>query len=495
MTSDLLGTVRSWGRPRVGVIGDLMLDEYVWGDVERISPEAPIPVLRVSRRQHRAGGAGSVIVDVARLGAEVHAFSWLGSDAAGDRVAEIFRAEACVLDGVVRDATRRTTLKSRHIGYVQHADRAMQQILRVDEEDRSPLAGERRGAILDAFRRVASKLDVVLISDYQKGLLDEEFVQEILRAARGVPVLIDPARSGNYAPYRGATLICPNRYEAELASGIACRDLDGSRRAAEKLLGDLDLEVVVITLDRDGIWLATRSGESRHVPTRARNVADVTGAGDMVLAVLGMAAASGCGWHDAARLANVAAGIEIRHIGVTPISRDELAQELLFEGHRAADKLRSAEDLHRIVGEARKGGKRVVFTNGCFDLLHLGHHEVLHGARQEGDLLIVAVNSDTSVRRLKGPTRPAIPQDRRIRMLAGLEFVDCVTVFDEDTPNHLLELLQPDVLVKGGEYRDRKEGVVGREIVEAYGGRVAFVEQLPGWSTTRLLGEGADRAP
>lgn len=490
MARDLVRTVREWGRPRVGVVGDLMLDEYVWGEVERISPEAPIPVLRVARREHRAGGAGSVVIDVARLGGDVTVFTIVGQDAAGERVSEMFREEGARLDGVYYDPGRRTTLKSRHLGFVQHADRAVQQILRVDEEDQQPIAPEARSFILRALGECAPDLDIILVSDYHKGLIDDSFVIELACAAGDVPVLLDPARISDYSIYRGVRLVCPNRYEAELATGIPCRDLGGAKMAAEALRDQLRLDVAVVTLDREGMFLAAKDGTSRHVPTRARTVADVTGAGDMVLSVLGVARAAGCDWFEAAQLANVAAGIEVRHIGVTPVSQDDLAQELLWDGHVAADKLKSPRELTAIVERARRAGKTVVFTNGCFDLLHRGHHEVLYEAKRRGDVLVVAVNSDASVRRLKGPTRPSIPEDGRVRMLAGLEFVDYVTVFDEDTPNHLLELLRPDVLVKGSEYRERPQGVVGREIVEAYGGRVEFVEQLPGWSTTSLLEEG-----
>ncbi|HLU47284.1 MAG TPA: bifunctional heptose 7-phosphate kinase/heptose 1-phosphate adenyltransferase [Planctomycetota bacterium] len=489
MARDLAQTVREWGAPRVGVVGDLMLDEYVWGEVERISPEAPIPVLRVSRREVRAGGAGSVVTDVARLGGEVTVFSVLGQDAAGERVSEMFHVEGCRLDGVYFDARRRTTLKSRHIGYVQHADRAVQQILRVDEEDKVPISAEAREVILSALRERAEELDIILVSDYHKGLIDKAFITALAAAAGDVPILVDPSRVSDYSIYRGVRMMCPNRYEAELATGIACRDVDGAREAADALIERLDLEAAVVTLDREGMFVATRDGEARHVPTRARTVADVTGAGDMVLSVFGVARAAGCDWFESAQLANVAAGIEVRHIGVTPVSREELVQELLWDGHLAADKLKTPSELATIAAEAKRAGRTIVFTNGCFDLLHRGHHEVLYGAKRLGDILIVAINSDASVKRLKGPTRPSIPQDGRVRMLAGLAFVDYVTVFDEDTPNHLLELLRPDVLVKGSEYRERTEGVVGREIVEAYGGRIAYVEQVPGWSTTSLLGD------
>jgi D-beta-D-heptose 7-phosphate kinase/D-beta-D-heptose 1-phosphate adenosyltransferase len=359
-------------------------------------------------------------------------------------------------------------------------------MLRVDDEDLSPISSEKIALLLDAIGRQMPSLDAVLISDYKKGLIDAALVQGIRRLAGDTPILVDPARVADYSLYRGVRLICPNRYEAELASGIPCRDLDGCRRAAARLLEDVDLEAVAITLDRDGIFLGVRGGHHEHFPTSARVVADVTGAGDMVLTVLGIVAAVRGKLEDAVRLANVAAGIEVRYFGVTPISREELCQELRYQGHPVVGKIKTLAELEKAVGEARRGGKTVVFTNGCFDLLHPGHHHLLNGARREGDLLVVAVNSDASIRRLKGPSRPRIKQEDRIKMLAGMEAVDYVILFEDDTPNRLLEAVRPDVLVKGSEYRDGV--VVGREIVEGYGGRVAFVEQLAGFSTTQILG-------
>jgi D-beta-D-heptose 7-phosphate kinase/D-beta-D-heptose 1-phosphate adenosyltransferase len=489
--ADLIKLVNDLGRPRIAVVGDLMLDEYVWGDVERISPEAPIPVLRVSRRQFRAGGAGSVVADVARLGGEVKVFSLLGKDAAGARVRQFLAQEGCDIEGLLEDEARRTTVKTRLLGFVQQAHRAVQQILRADEEDLTPISKDVAGKLIERIGARAAELDAILISDYNKGLVTAELVQGILRAAPGVPVLVDPARIEDYSIYRGVSLICPNRFEAERSSGISCRDLASCPEAGARLLARHALGAVAITLDRDGIFLC-EPARARHFPTQARVVADVSGAGDMVLSVLGLVIAAGGSLDRAVELANVAAGIEIRHIGVTPISRDELLQELKYRGHPVVSKIKTLDELREIVQAASAAGKTVVFTNGCFDLLHLGHHHLLGGAKREGDLLIVAVNSDASIRSLKGPGRPQMREEHRVMMLAALEFVDHVIVFDEDTPNRLLEALRPHVLVKGSEYQQGV--VVGREIVEGYGGRVAFVEQIPGISTTALLGGQAQLA-
>jgi len=491
MGNELIRFVEKLGRPRIGVIGDLMLDRYVWGDVERISPEAPIPVLRVSRREVRVGGAGSVAVNLARLGVDVRVFSLVGGDEHGTRVRSILADEGCRVDSVLDDASRRTTVKTRNMGYVQQSHRAVQQMLRVDDEDLAPVSEEQVARLLESVSEHAGELDALLISDYHKGLVQAELVAGALDAMAGRPILVDPARVSDYSPYRGATLICPNRFEAELASGLPCRTLEECGAVGRHLVRDLDLGAVAVTLDREGIFLFCSDGESRHFPTRVRVVADVTGAGDMVLTILGVVAAAGGTLDRAVELANVAAGLEVRHFGVTPISREELLGELRFQGHPVVGKIKSAGELARVVETIRESGRTVVFTNGCFDLLHLGHHHLLNGASREGDVLVVAVNSDESIRRLKGPSRPRIAQEDRVKMLAGMEAVDYVVVFDEDTPNTLLETLRPDVLVKGSEYSGDEDGVVGREIVEGYGGRVAFVEQLPGFSTTALLGEDA----
>ncbi len=485
MRLDLEELLSGIGRPRIAVLGDSMVDEYVWGEVERISPEGPVPVLRVARREHRAGGAGSVVTNLAVLKADVRFFSVRGDDSAGERLVRMLEAHGARMDGVVVEAGRPTTLKARLIGYVQHANRAMQQILRVDEEVKKPIQPKTLSMILERFRAQAHEFDVVLVSDYHKGLISGSLLAAMREAAPRVPFLVDPALREDYSLYRGCNLICPNRYEASRASGLPCEDLAGCARASRKLLEELEIDSIALTMDSEGIYLEERGGGGSHFPTQARVVADVTGAGDMVLSVLGLVVASGGKLAQAVELSNVAAGIEIRKMGVTPIGREEILQELRYEGHPGVSKVRKRDELIPLIQAARESGKKIVFTNGCFDLLHPGHHQLLHGASREGDVLVVAINSDASVKRLKGPRRPKIREEERMFMIASLSCVDYVTSFDEDTPIPLLEALKPDVLVKGAEY---KEGVVvGRELVEGWGGRVAFVSQLPGISTTAIL--------
>jgi D-beta-D-heptose 7-phosphate kinase/D-beta-D-heptose 1-phosphate adenosyltransferase len=459
--------------------------------VERISPEAPVPVLRQRRSEFRPGGAGSVVRNLVHLGASVSFFSTRGPDADGEALATLLGQGNTDLAGFIAEEQRRTTVKTRFMGYVQHADRAQQQILRVDDEVHTPVSEETVGRLYEAFSVQASQLDAVLISDYNKGLITAELIRALRLAAPDLPFLVDPAVLDDYELYRGVYLICPNRYEAARASGLSCNDTDGCARAARHLIERFDLHSVALTMDRDGIYLIQENGVDQHFPTRARRVSDVTGAGDMVLSVLGLAIAGGGTLEAAVDFANVAAGLEVRRVGVTPLSREEILSEARYQGNPAVGKIKKVDELLPLVEAARNAGRQVVFTNGCFDLLHRGHHHLLHGASSEGDLLIVALNSDASVRRLKGEGRPAISQEDRTIMLADLEVVDYVTCFDDDTPIPLLESLRPDVLVKGEEYRDGV--VVGREVVEGYGGRIAYVAQLPGFSTTGLLGKNPGR--
>ena len=492
MRADLAQLLSGMGRPSIAVVGDAISDEYIWGEVERISPEAPIPVLKATRSEYRAGGAGSVVANLRALDVDVHFFSVRGDDAAGSRLASLFERDGACIAGLLVDKMRPTTSKTRHVGFVQHANRAMQQLLRVDHEVRKPIEEGTIDALVRAFRAQAKKFDVVLVSDYRKGLISEELLARLRDAAPGVPFFLDPALLKDYSLYRGVDLICPNRYEAGLAAGREIEDVSCCRQVARQLAGELDVAAVAVTMDREGIFLHERKGVDLHFPTKARVVADVSGAGDMVLSLLGLVVAAGGTLEQGVELANVAAGIEVRKMGATPVSRTEILQELRYGGHPGAAKIKKREELLPAVEAARQAGKSIVFTNGCFDLLHFGHQHLLNGAAQEGDLLIVAVNNDASIRRLKGPDRPQTEEEVRLLMIAALEAVDYVTSFEEDTPIPLLETLRPDVLVKGEEYRTGT--VVGREVVEGYGGRIAFVSQVPGISTTSLLARGVEGA-
>ena len=502
----VLSLLSQLGHPRLLIVGDAMLDRYTWGDAERVSPEAPVLVLRADECEVRLGGAASVAVLLRGLEASVTLAGVIGDDASGRTVRRLLAEAGIDATRLVVDPARPTTTKERFLG--RAANRHAHQILRVDTESRTPLDEELAkrmtreiGALIPEFATTPHA--AVLISDYAKGVCTPELVASVIAAGRaaGMPVLVDPARGADYAIYRGATLLKPNRLEAEMALGHAIASPAEALLAATTLRECYDCEAVVITLDRDGLVLATAAG-AEHFPITPRAVYDITGAGDMVLAMLGLGLAAGLPLPIATQLAYVAAGLEVQQPGVTPISRGDVLRELerlssaerdaiphfgADAGHRNHEarrsKLITLDEAECLAAEYRHAGRTVVFTNGCFDLLHVGHVRCLEEARHEGEILFVAINSDASVRRLKGPERPVIPQDDRAQLLAALSCVDHVLIFDDATPHRLLHAIRPDVLVKGGTTTD----IVGREVVEAYGGRVALTGQMPGLSTTRLV--------
>lgn len=483
----LTAPLESLGKPRLLVIGDLILDEYVWGEVSRVSPEAPVPVLHAHHREFKAGGAGSVVENLAVLLAQVQVCGLVGTDEPGTRLRESFERVGVDCSGLIASPTRQTTCKTRMIAYVQQAHRAQQQVLRLDwERVEEPTATEEEQLFDILQQAFVDPPAAVLVSDYEKGLLTPRVLQRIMALGRehGVPVLVDPGRSVDYDRYRGATLICPNRFESQQASGVSMTSESAYREAAEVLLERLDLEHAALTLDRDGILLLSRSGECRLFPTRVREVADVAGAGDMVLSLIGLAWGSGWPVDQAIELANLGAGVEVSKVGVAPVDFSELSEALADAN--GSSKVRRSDDLIRIIGRARASGQRIVFTNGCFDFIHVGHVQLLQAAKEFGDVLIVAINTDDSVRRLKGPDRPIHNHDERGRVLSAISAVDHIVMFEDDTPLELIEALQPDVLVKGGDYADGV--VVGREVVEASGGRVELVPIVPENSTTSILG-------
>jgi D-beta-D-heptose 7-phosphate kinase/D-beta-D-heptose 1-phosphate adenosyltransferase len=387
---------------------------------------------------------------------------------------------------VLPDPSRPTTAKVRFMGRAQY--RHPHQMLRVDREVRYAISAGFANQLLKAILPRLTDYSAVLISDYAKGVCTPELLRPLIDAAKhvGLPVVVDPASSANYHGYRGATGVTPNRSETFKATGCEVRTIADAFAAGNTLVERFDLDMAFVTLDRDGIVLARRDREPVHLPTRPREVCDITGAGDMVLAMIGVGMAAGIDAVDLCRLANVAGGLEVEQIGVVPISRKDILGDLLHGARRTGGKVCTLEELARQVSARRKAGQKIVLTNGCFDLLHVGHVSYLEEAAREGDCLIVALNSDASVRRLeKGPERPLFDQEYRARMLAGLEAVDYVVIFDEDTPHAVLHAIKPDVLVKGGTYRE--EEIVGREVVLEYGGRVKPLGVTTGVSTTEIV--------
>ncbi len=489
MSYPLIDLVESLGEPHVLVVGDLILDRYTWGNAERISQEAPVMLLAEERQEVRLGGAANVANMLRGLDARVSIAGAIGADADGEVLLAELAARGIGVDAVLKESQRPTTVKERIIGHAQH--RHPHQILRIDRESREPLGTTATTQLLDRVLPRLNQFDAILISDYAKGVCTDEITQRIIEFCRalGKPVIVDPAPKVNYRRYLRATAMTPNRLETQLASGIEVTNTARALEAGTRLVRDLQLDHIFVTLDRDGIAVVQANGSAEIYPTRTRDVYDITGAGDMVLATIGVGAAAGASTADLARLANVAGGLEVEQVGVVCISRDEMIQDLLLHGrhsNRVEQKVCTLPVLQRHLRARRKAGQKIVLTNGCFDVMHIGHATYLQQAAALGQCLVVAMNSDDSVRTLgKGPDRPIFPQQQRAAMLSMLEAVDYVVTFDESTPHELLRAIQPDILVKGGTYRP--EEVVGREIVLAYGGSVRVLSEVPGVSSTEIL--------
>jgi D-beta-D-heptose 7-phosphate kinase/D-beta-D-heptose 1-phosphate adenosyltransferase len=485
MSRDLISLVNALGAPRVLVVGDVILDRYTWGDAERVSQEAPVILLRADKREQRLGGAANVCNLLRGLGARPTLAGVVGDDDDADQVRDELRRAEVGCTTVLTDPMRPTTVKERFMGRAQQ--RHPHQMLRVDKETRDPLADAIETKIVRLIADALPDQDVVLISDYSKGVCTPGLLTEVIKLARaaGKRVLVDPIRGADYSRYRGASAMTPNRLEASLATGGKIATATDAIPLARKLLHDLDLEAAIVTLDKEGMALVHGDGRERIFPTRMRQVYDITGAGDMVLAMIGMCLAAGADYEPAIRLGNIAGGLEVEKVGCAIVTRDEILADLGGHRYRADGKILDRNTLAGEVVARREGGQRIVFTNGCFDILHAGHVRYLQEAAAHGDCLIVAINSDSSVQAIKGPARPIIPEADRASMLAALEVVDYVTVFSEATPHALLNLLRPDVLIKGGTYSHHQ--VVGWEVVESYGGTVVVGCEVKGLSTTAIV--------
>ncbi len=465
-------TVPDFSTLRVLVIGDLMLDQYWFGPTSRISPEAPVPVVRVTGGEARAGGAANVAANLASLGAHTLVSGVVGNDAGGERLHRLLEEQGIEFHAV-RSARHPTITKLRVLS-------RNQQLIRLDTEEHYDADDIARLAPLIAGQ--LEGLQACVLSDYAKGTLGA--ATEIIAAcrARGLPVLVDP-KGRDFDRYRGATLLTPNRGEFEEVAG-ACRDDAELVRRAATLCAELDLQALVVTLSERGMLLVVAGEEPVFLPARAREVFDVTGAGDTVIATLAGGVAAGMSFADAAALANLAAGLVVRKIGVAAVTPLEL-RLALHETGRGGRGLLTLEEAERVAAETRARGERLVMTNGCFDILHTGHVAYLEEAKALGDRLLVAVNDDDSVRRLKGPGRPVNPLADRMAVLAGLASVDWVVPFSEDTPEALIGRILPDILVKGGDYRP--EDIAGAQCVQAHGGSVQVLGFRAGRSTSAII--------
>lgn len=484
MYKNLLKTVTNLASPKVLVAGDFMLDTYVYGDALRISPEAPVPVLKVCRTECNCGGAGSVAVDLAALGAVPLCVGVIGGDANGETLKEKLIQAGADTEGLFSAADRATISKQRLIGLAQHRHR--QQLMRIDQESKEPFSEELYAMILRAYEDKLKRADIVCLQDYDKGLLSPSVCRQMIELAVRAKkrVLIDPSAASDYSKYAGATAITPNREEASTAVGFEIRSPADVDKAAEQLARKLKLKAVIITLDKEGAYLKTET-KGQIIPTRPRNVYDVSGAGDMVLATLAIALVAGCDYETAVELSNVTAGIEVEKFGTATVTIEEVINEIVSQNRGKSGKVHSIDFLMGQLTWHRRQNETTVFTNGCFDVVHRGHIEYLEFCKSQGDVVIVGLNSDRSVRTIKGPERPINNQYDRAAVLAALESVDYVVIFDEPTPTDLIKKVRPDILVKGEDWAEK--GVVGREFVESYGGKVLLAPLVEGKSSTATI--------
>ena len=462
-----------FNKSNVLVVGDVMLDAYWHGPVSRISPEAPVPVVRIDVEEHRVGGAGNVAVNAAALGAGAILIALAGDDVTAQEVENLLQSHR--VDCRLAKSRKNKTIKKLRV-LSRH-----QQLIRLDFEDQFLVSDS--SELLENFQHALSEVQVVILSDYAKGTL--QHVQPLIAAARSkfVPVIIDP-KGTDFERYRGATLITPNLTEFEAVVGH-CTSEEVLVQKGLALRDRFDWDALLITRSEKGMTLLARDKPPLHLPTHAKEVYDVTGAGDTVIAVLGAALAAGVDLAEAVHLSNVAAGIVVGKLGTASVTFPELAMALHPEQAVIHGGLLGEDDLLREMQVARLAGESLVMTNGCFDILHPGHVDYLEKARALGDRLIVAINDDESVRRLKGAARPINPLATRARMLSALACVDWVVAFSEDTPERLYCRLLPDILVKGGDYTE--DQVAGGECVKTAGGRVQILDFLPGHSTTALI--------
>ena len=459
---------------RVTVIGDVMLDRYWYGTSSRISPEAPVPVVNVDRYEERAGGAANVALNLSSLGIDCDLVGIVGEDDSGKLLTQILKDKKIDTRFVVCPELPTITklrVLSRH-----------QQLLRIDFE--KGYSDVDQGRIMLTLRQALRDSKVLICSDYGKGALSS--VQNMINAARllRIPVLVDP-KGTDFTRYRGATLLTPNMSEFEAVVGKV-RDNADLERKALKLIREIELDALLVTRSEDGMSLVVLGEPTLHIPTYAREVYDVTGAGDTVIATLGACLASGSSLAMACAIANRAAGIVVGKLGTSTVTPDELEEEIFAKNHGLKHSgVMSEDELVQEVQRLKQKGKRIVMTNGCFDILHKGHVEYLQQARALGDVLVVAVNSDDSVQRLKGPTRPIVPLENRMAVLAALGCVDIVVPFSEDTPQRLISRVLPDILVKGGDYK--VEQIAGHEEVLNNGGKVKILSFVDNCSTTSIV--------
>jgi D-beta-D-heptose 7-phosphate kinase/D-beta-D-heptose 1-phosphate adenosyltransferase len=466
---------------KIMVVGDVMLDRYVFGEVNKISPEAPVQVLTVSREEVSPGGAANVANNLKSLGASVEIYGVIGDDPEGEKLLELLQRLEIRSKGIILDPKRPTTTKTRLIA-------GNQQVIRMDREVTEAIPGQVKDRILEAIIQSLGENppDGIIISDYAKGLVRRDLSTSIIQMAKekGIFICIDP-KGKDFTRYRGADAITPNQREAEEVCGFQLEGEESLQRAVQILIQQTEAQGVLITRGKNGISYYVREGkELKTISSDAREIYDVTGAGDTVVSTFTLAFIKSKSWEDSVKIANRAAGIVVGRIGAAAVTREELINSYEEKNQATKGKLFEIGMLLTVISKHKAEGKKIVFTNGCFDLFHVGHLALLRQAKELGDVLIVGINSQDSVRRIKGNGRPFIPESERANIVAAIDCVDYVVVFSEDTPLELIRLIKPDVLVKGGDYSP--EEVVGRDVVEGYGGRVSIVPLVEGVSTSLL---------
>ncbi|MDG4811741.1 bifunctional D-glycero-beta-D-manno-heptose-7-phosphate kinase/D-glycero-beta-D-manno-heptose 1-phosphate adenylyltransferase HldE [Hydrogenovibrio sp. 3SP14C1] len=464
--------MHDFSKTKILVVGDVMLDQYWSGRAGRISPEAPVPVVKVADENVRAGGAANVALNIADLGADVSLLGVIGQDSFGQQLNQVLEQAGVSSDWVYSDSG--TICKLRVLSHHQ-------QLIRMDFENAVPKLSAKSLAKLVAEK--VAEYDVLVISDYAKGAL--QYVEEMIKAAKSqnVPVLIDP-KGNDFSRYAGATLIKPNQGEFELIVG-ACEDQDDLIEKAKQLIQDIDIDALLVTRSEHGMALIEKDSGPTILKSRAQEVFDVTGAGDTVIATLATAYGSGLTLPKSVKLANEAASIVVRKVGTSTVSKVELEEQVNASMRHQGYASMSEDEVHSLIQIAQSKGEKVVFTNGCFDLLHSGHVRYLNEASRQGDRLVVAVNSDESVKALKGDSRPIVGLEGRMELLSALSCVDWVVPFSEETPERLICHLEPDVLVKGGDYKP--DEIAGAQCVWDKGGEVAVLSFWEGYSTTRMV--------
>jgi D-beta-D-heptose 7-phosphate kinase / D-beta-D-heptose 1-phosphate adenosyltransferase len=475
----MLIDISKFDKCRLLVVGDLMLDEYLWGEVDRISPEAPVQVVAIQKEDFALGGAGNVVNNAVALGAKVSVVGVVGTGRNGQLLLKRFNELGVDTAGIIQEPDRATTQKTRIIAANQH-------VLRIDRETKKDISVLTLEKMIRLIEDKLPDIDVVLISDYGKGLITKNLLSKVTASAKKHKkmIIVDP-KGLDFSKYSGVSLLTPNKKEAALASGVEINNESSLEKAANKILKNISLENLLITCGKDGMVLFEKNKKPFRVKTEARQVFDVSGAGDTVLAVFGLAVASGTSIQNSVAVANTAAGIVVGKVGTATVSKQELASALKSHDHDLPAKYKDLSELPALVEDLKKKGRRLVLTNGCFDLLHAGHIMLFSASKQLGDILIVAIDDDESVKSLKGSGRPVLNAKERGRILSALDAVDYVVVFSSHELKKLIEIIQPDVLTKGSNYTSKE--VFGRKLVEKYGGRVELIPVTENISSTRII--------